>query len=271
MVSLQTLIPKYEKLNSAWEKRDLSTCGALLAEFKVELTKCAAAFLPTENAEAGKKELLLARNVLEIGANYSIACEDIAAFESYMSQLQTYYTDYAGVLAESAFKYELIGLDLLRMLSQNRIADFHVALEKLPADVLQKDPYIRNPVLLEQFIMEGNYNKVILMKDNVPAKSYSFFVNLLLVTIRDEIASCMESAFEQISLKECAKMLKLDAKETNKLIKERKWTVTGSGAKQVVTFTKSEASADQKQFEEVPTEELARMSITYAREMEQIV
>jgi 26S proteasome regulatory subunit N12 len=61
---------------------------------------------------------LLARNVLEIGANYSIACEDISSFERYMSQLQVYYSDYASVLEESAFKYELLGLNLLCLLSQ---------------------------------------------------------------------------------------------------------------------------------------------------------
>ena len=63
------------------------------------------------------------------------------------------------------------------------------------------------------------------MKDNVPSKSYTFFINLLLQTIRSEIASCMEKAYEQISLKDCAKMLQLDSKDASKLIKERGWTV----------------------------------------------
>ena len=36
---------------------------------------------------------------------YAVECEDIAAFERYMSQLLTYYADYADVLEESAFKY----------------------------------------------------------------------------------------------------------------------------------------------------------------------
>ena len=50
------------------------------------------------------------------------------------------------------------------------------------------------------------------MKDNVPSKSYTFFINLLLLTIRSEIASCMEKAYEHISLKDCTKMLQLDSK-----------------------------------------------------------
>ena len=76
-----------------------------------------------------------------------------------MSQLQTYYADYADVLEESPFKYELMGLNLLCLLALSRNAEFHVSVEKLPAEVLQKNHYIRHPVQLEQFIMEGNYNK----------------------------------------------------------------------------------------------------------------
>ena len=53
-----------------------------------------------------------------------------------------------------------MGLNLLCLLALGRNAEFHVSVEKLPADILQKNPYIRHPVQLEQFIMEGNYNKV---------------------------------------------------------------------------------------------------------------
>lgn len=103
-----------------------------------------------------------------------------------------------------------------------------------------------------------------MMKDNVPAESFTFFINKLLDTIRDEIASCMEKAYEHISLKECAKMLQMDQKSTLKYIATRNWSV---GKDQIIHFRTTE----KKEAEEIPTEELARMAITYAREMEQIV
>lgn len=105
-----------------------------------------------------------------------------------------------------------------------------------------------------------------MMKDNVPAPSYSFFINKLLNTIRDEIASCMEKAYEGISLTECSKMLQLDAAATKQLIAQRKWSVDPKS--QRVSFTDG---SEKKLAEEIATEELAKMSITYAREMEQIV
>ena len=185
-----------------------------------------------------------------------------------MSQLKTYYVDYEQLLPESAYRFELLGLNLLSLLSKNKIADFHTELEQLPSDSLRNNPYIRCPVTLEQFIMEGSYNKVLMLKDNLPAESYAFFVDKLLDTIRDEIASCMEKAYDSITVKECAKMLQLDTRTTNKYISEKGWNVVSVGKEQKIKF---EHEGEDKMNEEVPTEELAKMAITYAREMEQIV
>ena len=51
-------------------------------------------FLPTGNSTAPKQELLLARDILEIGVEYSVAMRDIPQFERYMAQLKCYYFDY---------------------------------------------------------------------------------------------------------------------------------------------------------------------------------
>ena len=133
------------------------------------------------------QELLLSREVYEIGAQYSVATKDVASFERYMSMLKSIYTDQSAALPESSRMYELLGLNLLFLLSQNRLGDFHTELELLPPDILLSNPYIESPVQLEQFIMEGKYNKVIDTRYNVPADSYKFFIDVLLVTIRDEI------------------------------------------------------------------------------------
>lgn len=109
--------------------------------------------------KASKEELLIARDVLEIGAQWSVAQGDIPSFERYMSQLKCYYYDYNSEIPESAFKYQLLGLNLLFLLSQNRVAEFHTELELIPVEKLQ-DIYIRHPLSLEQYLMEGSYNKV---------------------------------------------------------------------------------------------------------------
>jgi 26S proteasome regulatory subunit N12 len=59
-----------------------------------------------------------------------------------------------------------------------------------PAD--QGDIYISYPVQLEQFMMVGSYNKVFLKEASAPAETYKYFVEKLLVTLRDEIAEGIE-------------------------------------------------------------------------------
>ena len=65
--------------------------------------------------------MLVVREILEIGAQLSVEVRDVAAFERYMAYLKTYYMDYSKDLPESAKMYELLGLNLLRLLSQNRL------------------------------------------------------------------------------------------------------------------------------------------------------
>lgn len=56
--------------------------------------------------------------------------------------------------------YELLGLDLLCLLAQNKVGEFHTALEHLPPSIVSDNIYIKHPVALEQYLMEGSYNKV---------------------------------------------------------------------------------------------------------------
>lgn len=56
--------------------------------------------------------------------------------------------------------YKLLGLNLLFLLSGNRLSEFHTELELLSANVIQTDECIQPILALEQYIMEGRYNKI---------------------------------------------------------------------------------------------------------------
>lgn len=142
-------------------------------------------------------------------------------------------------LPESSYRFQLLGLNLLCLLAQNRVAEFHTELELLPPKEIQviaillwelnlekqntietspiqlmcfffslsfshlniqANIHISHPVAMEQFLMEGSYNKIFLSKDDVPAASYTFFMDILLDTVRGEICSCAEKTYEQISV-----------------------------------------------------------------------
>ncbi|XP_066601192.1 26S proteasome non-ATPase regulatory subunit 8 [Prorops nasuta] len=266
MAALKDVVSLYQNLKQEWTKTppNLKKCGELLNTLKVGLTQLM--FLPTSNSVATTMELLIARDILEIGAQYSIATEDIPSFERYMAQLKCYYFDYKSDLPESAFKYQLLGLNLLFLLSQNRVAEFHTELELLPSDQIQSNVYIRHPLSLEQYLMEGSYNKIFLAKGNVPAASYNFFIDILLNTVRDEIGACMESAYDKISIQDALRMLNLNTEKDMKLFATKKnWTLAKDG------YFYFSTQHEKKSEEPIPSAELARLAIDYARELEMIV
>merc|ERR1712227_175420 len=268
MASLKEVVSLYQVLTQEWNKKppNLDKCGELLVKLKVGLTNLA--FLPaTEDSSASKQELLVARDILEIGAQWAIACKDIDAFERYMAQLKCYYLDYKDDLPESAYKFQLLGLNLLRLLAQNKLADFHTELELLPSnELLHQNVYIKHPVSIEQYLMEGSYNKVFLARCNVPAESYNFFIDILLNTIRDEIAGCIEKAYERLNFNEAKRMLFFESQAPMKAYAdERGWSLKPD---QFFHFTQEEKHRDN---EVIPAQDLVLRTIEYARELEMIV
>ncbi len=197
-VAIEQASSVYQQLESAWNQGDVVTVGQLLPQMKIILLNLS--FLPSssQSEKLDERELILARNTLEIGALWSIQNQDIPSFQRYVTQLKCYYFDYGSLLKDSPFHYQILGLNLLSLLAQNRLAEFHTEMELLSADE-QKNMYIKYPIRLEQFLMEGSFHKVYLDKGNIPAQNYSFFIDILINTMRDEIASCAEKAYSRVT------------------------------------------------------------------------
>lgn len=121
--------------------------------------------------------LIGARDILEIGAVVSIHTGDEAGFERYHAQLQPFYEDSALSSQPSTNRTKVIGLQLLLLLSRNRIADFHAALENLATEETE-DEYIQYPVMLERWLMEGSYDKVwhAAQESEAPSAEFALFV-----------------------------------------------------------------------------------------------
>jgi len=256
----------YSDLQHSFNLRpsDLKKCGTLLTQLKMGLIE-AGLLLP--QGDQHLDDLIVARDILEIGAFWSIRTQDVPSFDRYFSQLQTFYTDYSSVLPPSKNEYPIRGLNLIRLLTQNRIADFHTTLESLPlpADAVVDNPYISHPVNLERWLMEGSYSKVWNAREEAPAEEYKFFVDSLMGTIRNEIASCEEAAYESLPLKDAATLLFFTSQpELLKFAQQRGWQVNLIASS--ITFA-------QKGEEpmEIPKQKLIAASLAYARELEQIV
>ncbi|PAA76103.1 hypothetical protein BOX15_Mlig026115g2 [Macrostomum lignano] len=263
--SIATVAKSYELLRKEWERDscDLNRCGEILKTLKLSLLSNS--FLPESQSGASQQELLIARNTLEIGALHAISSENVATFERYLSQLKCYYFDYKGQLPQSPYEHELLGLNLLYLLCESRLADFHSELERL-SEKQMESVYIRHPVSMEQYLMEGSYNKVFLSKSNVPSERYNLFMNILLNTTRDEIAKCMEASYERIEQREAQRMLFFESLEAMERYRQgRGWQL----AEQTREFVFQQDQSDaHKRF---PSERVANTMLQYAAELEKIV
>eukprot|EP00002_Diphylleia_rotans_P040114 TRINITY_DN944_c0_g1_i3.p1 TRINITY_DN944_c0_g1~~TRINITY_DN944_c0_g1_i3.p1 ORF type:complete len:207 (-),score=43.97 TRINITY_DN944_c0_g1_i3:765-1385(-) len=116
--------------------------------------------LPEESSSQNRiNEARLARELLECACLSAVRNDDVKTFERNFAQLKTYY-DNSQTLGSSANEYLLLGLNLMKLLAQNRIAEFHTEFELIPVDA-HSNTYINFPMQLEQYLMEGNYQKLL--------------------------------------------------------------------------------------------------------------
>ncbi|KAG1174182.1 hypothetical protein G6F70_000084 [Rhizopus microsporus] len=242
---------------------NLQLVGQLLTQAKVLLIPLGA-FTPTIG-KINVDSMTTARDILEIGAYYSVRVKDIASFERYIAQLNTYYHDLSSQLPPSQQMYPLIGLNLLRLLSQNKLSEFHTTLESIDLDQIHSNPFIKQAVDLEQYLMEGSYNKVWSARSSVKGEEFTFFYDILMNTTRHEIANCSEKAYEYLPLNDACTLLFL--KNTEELLSfasERGWKL--NPAEQKVYFTTEDDSVV-----EIPQEQTITRTLGYAKELERIV
>ena len=81
-------------------------------------------------SESDVSELLIAREAYELGCLISIGLEEIEGFERHFALVKSCYTDYAAVLPASENQQQLQGLNLLGLLAQSKIAEFHTGLTR---------------------------------------------------------------------------------------------------------------------------------------------
>lgn len=256
----------FDRFKAAFVRNDLGSCETFLSQLKVLLTEFKSLPPLFEDTPNAIQELTIARDIYEHAVVLSVKVEDQDAFERNFFQLKPYYTDAGSRLPPSPQEFPILGLNLLRLLVQNRIAEFHTELELLSSNALE-NPCIKHAVELEQSFMEGAYNRVLTARQTVPHQTYVYFMDLLAKTVRDEIAGCSEKAYDNLSIKDAKQMLLFSSdQELSEYIEEEhpEWEIK----KGRVYFHKAKESAPCK---EIPSLQLINQTLSYARELERIV
>lgn len=170
---------------------------------------------------------LFTGEVLELAVLASVRQGDEAAFDRNFAQLRPYYLDARSAIPLSPQEALLSGIHLLVLLVQNRIAEFHTAVELLPDEVLAT-PEVAQVAQLEAWLMEGAYNKVLGARSSMASPYYLPLLDRLASTVRDEIASCSEAAYESLPAGEAAKMLRFSNEtELSAYAGQRGWKLEG--------------------------------------------
>ena len=201
----------------------------------------------------------VAMQALEIGVLITVADGDLDAFARNIAQLKPYYAT-----AQSPRKCHVLGLNLMHLLVENRLSEFHSELELLSEEEAS-NPLISFPINLERQLMVGIYDEV--LNVTAPDASYHFFLDNLLQTVRDSIADCIEVSYKQMKTADCIKMMKFETQqELLEYVEECRddWIVQGDSLCFQPPPSGHKAS-------DIPSMQLISQSLTYATEMERIV
>jgi len=144
-------------------------------------------------------ERIYARDVYEYAVVLSIYSGDKAEFQKYLSMLRPYYTGFGAEISESENKYMIIGLNLLYLIVENRLSEYHCELE-LITDERKQHPAIHFCTQLEQRLMAGAHDAVMAAASQPPVELYTFLLKGLLETVRVNIGECAEASYRMLSL-----------------------------------------------------------------------
>eukprot|EP00927_Polykrikos_kofoidii_P027489 TRINITY_DN2415_c0_g2_i1.p1 TRINITY_DN2415_c0_g2~~TRINITY_DN2415_c0_g2_i1.p1 ORF type:complete len:324 (+),score=60.13 TRINITY_DN2415_c0_g2_i1:83-973(+) len=194
------------------EPCNLAKCDEMLVPLKVVVFssfKSAAMLSADAGCGEAASEVLLARDTLELACFLSIRRDDLQGFERHVAQLKMYYNVNQQGVQPSEQKHAIIGMYLLHLLASDRIGEFHTELELIPVDDYT-NVYIKQPIQLERYLMEGNYVKVLAVAKDTPHKYCSFFTQRLDDMVRQKVGASLERSYENLPAQDAAKMLILN-------------------------------------------------------------
>ena len=244
------------------------TNAALALEKNLKKTLLSNPYFPPtclvkSNDTSAINDMVIARSILESSTLLSLQQNDMASFEKHVTQLIVYYTDYRHILPISDVCNDVLGMHLLHLLVEHRMAEFHSTLELLPSSESREVQYVLS---LETGMMEGSFGKVLCT--DVPSSHWKPLVTMLQTTVRQQIARCIVSSNTSLSRQDARDLLYVRTDdELNDIVKQddaSSWVCKDN----VFCFTKPTTALRAC---DIPSIRLVTETLTVATELDRIV
>jgi len=255
-MSLDNAKTVLSRLSAMVQEGDIEGGQTALSEMKILMLD----FSGTE------EEIAISASALEFGILLSVKDEDMDAFARNVAQIKSYYAAAPKTASPSTQRFHILGLNLMHLLVENNLSEFHAELELL-SSTEASTPYISFPINLERQLMVGSYDEVLNAGAHVPDPSYTLFMDNLLQTVRDSIADCVEVSYKTMRVQDAVSMMKFDSEEDLlEYVQEFRddWIVQGGE----LCFQPPKVGAKAS---DIPSKKLIAQTLSYATELERIV
>lgn len=187
---------------------------------------------------------------------------------------QVEYSNWEGrPFLPSSPNFELLtALNLLRLLAQNRLSEFHMTLESQNLSQIVNSKHLTYVLTLEQRLAEGSYHQILSSRQNVPSDEYLYFLEELEKTIRKEIAFCAEKAYKELTIADATAILCTPGKKhTVEIAKSNNWNMQLVEERILFDQWKLMDPTGGAEGGEIPCYEVMEKMLAYARSLETIV
>lgn len=254
----------------AFERRNYTEAVSYIPKIKLEYAK---AGLLTPSSAFDQTDLEAARQLLEMAVIVSVhAGCSLSEVKRVISEVRPFYNPSLH-LSPSENENKILGLYLLLVLTSNEISEFHAELENL--DDTETDKYLRYPIHLERWLMEGAYDKAwtaITDKQEFPSPEFALLMqnseSNLEATIQNEIALCAESAYTSLPIASAKNLLHITSDAALEQFvaarQDQGWSINQQS---VVFRTAPNVAVEEEQSEE----QLIDKMLDYAANIEGIV
>lgn len=200
--------------------------------------------------------------VFEAAVRYAVVSKDRRELEKALVQLRPW-----------GMSDEFAALELLLFLVESRLSDLFASLELIPVEQRRASTHVSFVVALERHLTEGSYDKVLRVRSGATSPLFGWLLDDLEHTVRDEVASCVEVAYHDVSVAKAAALLNLATPQQAREFAGTRpgWRLVGDRIEFEAQRAQAAAVKAGLTAKNFPTDWIVRESLNVASDLDRII